>query len=237
MKQFFAILFTIIALQSGAQNLVYDANAQVRKVDAFKGISVSGGITIYISQGNEQAIAVSADDDKNVDKIITDVKDGILRIYLDAGKWNNWNWGNKKVKAYVTVTQLSSLNLSGGSVGKTTDDISVDAFSLECHGGSIMTGVFKGTTLSIDLSGGSIANFNGTFTNAKIEASGGSILKAYDAITDICDVDASGGSIITIGVNKELTADASGGSIINYRGNGVIKRVDTSGGSLIKKKE
>ncbi len=237
MKKWILILIVLFALKAGAQNLVYDANAEVRKVDAFNGVSAGGGITVYISQGKEQAVAVSAEDEKNVSKIKTEVKDGVLKIYVDAAMWNNWSWGNKKIKAYVTVTELTKLELSGGSIGKIVDELSANKLDLECHGGSIVNGKLNASDLLLDLTGGSIATINGNFANASVEASGGSIVKDFDAVADVCKVDASGGSVISMTVNKELTADASGGSIINYKGNGIIKSVDTSGGSMIKKKE
>jgi hypothetical protein len=151
--------------------------------------------------------------------------------------WNNWSWGNKKIKAYVTVTELSSLEFSGGSIGKAVDPINVNDLQVECHGGSIITGEFKGNNLNLDLSGGSIANLQGAFTSASVDASGGAILNGFDAVTETCTADASGGSIINVSVNKELSADASGGSVVNYKGAGIIKRVDTSGGSAIRKKD
>lgn len=236
MKYVLGIVLLLMAAQTTqAQNLVYDANAEVRKVDAFKGVSAGGGITVYLSQGAEQAVAVSAEDTKDVSKIKTEVKNGVLQIYVDAGMWNKWSWGNKKIKAYVTVTELTSLELSGGSVGKAVDPITVNDLNAACHGGSILTGEFKGNSLTLDLSGGSIANLQGGFTNASVDASGGAIFNGFDATMETCRVDASGGSVIKINVNKELSADASGGSVINYTGSGIIKKVDTSGGSSIKK--
>ena len=237
MKYVLGIVLMMSALVTKAQNLVYDANAEVRKVDAFKGVSAGGGITVYLSQGTEQAVAVSADDPKYVSKIKTDVKNGVLRIYIDAAMWNNWSWGNKKIKAYVTVTELNSLEFSGGSIGKVVDPITVNDLTAECHGGSIITGEFKGNNLNLDLSGGSIANLQGAFASASVDASGGAILNGFDATVESCTADASGGSIININVNKELSADASGGSIVNYKGSGIIKKVDTSGGSTIRKKD
>ncbi len=237
MKQIVAILVLLIGIKTNAQNLVYDANAEVRNVPVFNGVSAGGGITLYLSQGKEQAIAVSADDVKNVSKIKTEVRDGVLKIYIDAAMWNNWSWGNKKIKAYVTVTELNKLELSGGSVGKIVDSLTTNVLDVECHGGSIVNGEITALRLSLHLTGGSIATISGAFANADVDASGGSIVKDFDAVADVCKVDASGGSVINFTVNKELSADASGGSIINYKGSGIIKRVETSGGSSIKKKE
>ncbi|CAN5618745.1 hypothetical protein BH10BAC2_BH10BAC2_45390 [soil metagenome] len=232
-----SILAIMIMGTLHAQNLVYDANAQVRKVSGFHGVSVQSGIVLYLSQGKDQAVAVSAEEDKYVERIITEVKDGVLKIRVDGKMWNNWNWGNKKLKAYVTVTELDYLGASGGSIAKITDEISVNDLNSEASGGSIIEGRLKGNKLDAELSGGSIYKIDGSFNSVNIEASGGSIFKDYGFAVNSCAVEASGGSIINLSVNKELKADASGGSIINYKGTGVITSVDASGGSSIKKKD
>ncbi len=220
-----------------AQNLVYDANAQVRKVGDFNGVSVASGIKLYISQGKEQAVAVSASDAEYIDRIITEVKDGVLKIRVESKMWNNWNWGNKKLKAYVTVTTLNYLGASGGSIAEIVDEISVNDLKSDASGGSIINGKIKGASFNAGLSGGSIVTLNGSFDKASIGASGGSIFKDFGLALGTCSVDASGGSIISVTVNKELKAEASGGSIVNYKGSGVITSVDASGGSSIKKKD
>ncbi len=220
-----------------AQNLVYDSNAKVRNVGNFNGVSVASGIKLYLSQGKEQAVAVSAENEEYTERIITEVKDGILKIRVESKMWNNWNWGNKKLKAYVTVTDLTYLGASGGSIAKLIDEITVNNLESDISGGSIIEGKLKGNSFNIDLSGGSIATLSGSFDKASVEASGGSIFKDFDFVLGICNVESSGGSIINIGVTKELKADASGGSIINYKGSGVITSVDASGGSSIKKKD
>lgn len=232
-----SILAIMIMATLHAQNLVYDANAQVRKVSGFHGVSVQSGIVLYLSQGKDQAVAVSAEEDKYVERIITEVKDGILKIRVDGKMWNNWNWGNKKLKAYVTVTELDYLGASGGSIAKIADEISVYDLRADASGGSIIEGRLKGNKLDAELSGGSIYKVDGSFSSVNIDASGGSIFKDYGFAVNSCAVEASGGSIISLSVNKELKADASGGSIINYKGSGVITSVDASGGSSIKKKD
>ncbi len=220
-----------------AQNIVHDANAEVRNVGTFHGVDVGGGIALYLSQGKTEAVAVSAEDKDAVPKIKTEVRDGILKIYVDAKMWNGWNWKNNHIKAYVTVDQLNSLQLSGGSTAKISDEISSADLSIECSGGSIVEGKFSGTNLKLELSGGSIATIAGTYTNASLQASGGSIVKGFDADVSFGKIEASGGSIIDLSVSKELSAEANGGSIIHYKGDGEIKQSDASGGSIIKKKD
>ncbi len=239
MKKFLILtgLFFMAAMVLKAQNLVYDPNASIRKVENFSGVSVGSGINVYLSQGKEQGVAVSAGEEKYTAKIKTEVRNGVLKIYLENGFWNGWSWGNKKVKAYVTVTELNSLELSGGSVGKIADPINVNKLKMELSGGSIAEGKFTGSSLDIDLSGGSIAKLDGTFDAANIEASGGSIFKDFAIAVNNCNVDASGGSVVNLTINKALKADASGGSVIHYKGTGVIMSVDASGGSSIRKQD
>ncbi|MBS1729604.1 MAG: DUF2807 domain-containing protein [Bacteroidetes bacterium] len=239
MKKYVGLLAltSLIGSMPFAQNLVYDANAQVRKVGSFNGVEVSNGIVLYLSQGSTQAVAVSANDDRYIDKIITTVEKGVLIIKLENGLWNSFSWGNKKIKAYVTCTELTSLGVSGGSIAKIQDQIKVRNISMDASGGSIIEGNIQGTSMDADLSGGSIYKLSGSMDLLKLELSGGSIFKDYSFSVNTCDLDASGGSISNFTLNKTLKAEASGGSIINYKGDGNISSVDVSGGSIIKKKE
>ena len=86
---------------------------------------------------------------KYVERIITEVKDGTLSIRVDGKMWNNWNWGNKKLKAYVTATDLDYFGASGGSIAKLTDEITVNDLKCDVSGGSIIEGKLKGNKYGI----------------------------------------------------------------------------------------
>ncbi|GGH68565.1 carbon monoxide dehydrogenase subunit G [Filimonas zeae] len=220
-----------------AQTLVYDANAEVRKVESFTGIEASGGVTVYIIQGKEQAVAVSTGDEKNLSRIKTEVRNGVLRIRPESGAWNSWNWGNKGVKAYVTVTTLETIDFSGASAARVTGDLQVGTLKMELSGASSFKGSVKGGTLKIDATGASSATLAGTVQTFNAEASGASSLKGYDLTAVTCTVEASGASSISITATKEINAEASGASSIGYKGDAVIKHIDVSGASSIKRKD
>jgi len=83
MKKIFSlILFTSFIIAASAQKTINDANAEKRNVSGFHAIEVSGGIDLYLSQGDE-AVAVSASKDEYRAKIKTEVKDGVLKIWFD----------------------------------------------------------------------------------------------------------------------------------------------------------
>ena len=76
-------LFILCAGFISQAQQVNDANAVKREVGHFHGISVSSAFDVYLTQGGEEAVAVSANDKKYTDNIIVEVKDGILYVRYD----------------------------------------------------------------------------------------------------------------------------------------------------------
>lgn len=218
------------------KNIVVDANAEVRNVSGYNAIEVSGAIDLYISQGTEEGVAISASSDEIKQRIKTEVNGGTLQIYFD-GKGLNWKiWGNHKMKAYVTFKTLNRLEASGACNVKATETIRQNELKLELSGASDFTGEIAVSKLRIDASGASNTKLAGTATNAALNASGACTIKAYDLKTDMCQADASGASNIRVSVEKELNAKASGGSTIYFKGNGLIRDISTSGGASVKRR-
>ena len=238
MKKTFLLAFLLAeALFTFSQStkVINDKNAQTRAVSAFHAIHVGGGIDLYLTQGSDEAVAVSATSTDVRDRIKTVVENGVLRIFLE-NKGMHWNWGNYKMKAYVSAKMLDALHASGGSDIYVQSDLNADNLELELSGGSDLKGKIVAKTVTVKQSGGSDVDISGSVGSLTVDASGGSDFSGYGLITDICSVVASGGSDIHITVNKELTADESGGSDIYYKGSGVIKEVKSSGSSSVYKK-
>jgi Putative auto-transporter adhesin, head GIN domain len=220
------------------KTVVNDKNAEVRTVSTFTGVHIASGIDLYITQGDVEGVAVSANDVKYRENIKTRVENGILKIYYDAGEGVhiNWGWADRKMKAYVTVKNIDVLHASGGSDIYTEGALQATKLDLHLSGGSDFKGNLDVGTLTVRQSGGSDVNVSGKVATLTIGASGGSDFKGYELITDNCEVDASGGSDVYVTVNKELNVRASGGSDVSYKGAGVIKNLSTSGSSDVKKR-
>jgi len=229
-----AFLFASVFAYAQNSKVINDPNAQVRNIKGFHAIRVSHGIDLYLSQGDE-AVAISASDADTRNRIITEVENGVLKIYME-NKGMHWDWGNKKMKAYVSCKMLDDLDASGGSDVYTESTIKQEKLTIHLSGGSDLKGKVEVNDLSLHQSGGSDVNISGTVSNLKIDASGGSDFHGYDLASDVCDIEASGGSDMHITVNKELSVSASGGSDVYYKGSGVIKNMHSSGSSSISKK-
>jgi len=234
MKKFiFLLSLATMVMTVAAQKVVKDANVEKRNVSGYHAISISGGIDLYLSQGNE-SVAVSASEIKYRDRIKTEVKNGVLTIWFDH---NGVNWGHddRRMKAYVSFKELDKLTASGGSDIDVDGAIKVNRLSVDISGGSDFEGKVEISELKVEASGGSDTKISGAVKSLDIVASGGSDFKGYDLTAEVCKLDASGGSDVYITVSKELSAEASGGSDVFYKGSGTVRDLKSSGSSSIKK--
>jgi hypothetical protein len=215
------------------KTIIKDPNAEARPVKGFHGIEVSNAINLYLSQGEEEAVVVSASDLRWREYIRTEVVDGILKIYLDTRKWSR---GNVKIKAYVSFTSLDKLSASGASDVFVDGVIAGDHLFIDINGASDFKGAINVKDLHLEQSGASDAHITGVVSGlAEFHSSGASDVKGYDLTVQNCTVHASGASDIRVTVRNELTADLSGASTVFYKGDAVIKDVRSSGASAVKK--
>lgn len=218
------------------KEIVNDPNAEIRTITgSFNKIKISGGIDLYLTQSEEEAVAVSASQDKFKEGIKTVVENNTLRIYYFADKALEV-FKNKKLRVYVSFKNLELVDASGASDVQVAGVITVPSLTLSMSGASDFKGAVKVSSLKMDLSGASDVTIKGVANTVTIESSGASDVSGYDLVADICRAKASGASDVNITVNKELNASASGSSDISFKGEGVIKEVHTSGSSSVSKK-
>jgi len=228
-----SILLLINLLAIGQEKTYYEPNAEKRTVGSFHTIKVSDGIDLYIVQGEEEGVVVSATEIAQRDKMKTEVENGELKIFVSTG---GFNWKGRKFKAYVSVKTLNKLRAAGGSDIIVQGALKLDKLQLVLTGGSDFTGQVAVTDLTVDQSGGSDVHIKGTVVNLRVNASGGSDFKGGDLVAEYAIIDTSGGSDATLTVNKEMAAEASGGSDVNYKGNPVIKYKSATGGGSVTKR-
>lgn len=215
------------------KTVVHDPNAQVRPLKGFHGIEVSDAIDLYLSQGDQEIVVVSAKDSRWRDRIRTEVVDGVLRISLPG---RGWSVNNLKLKAYVSFTALDRLIATGASDVFVDGIITGDQLSIALSGASDFKGAVNVKQLKLEQSGASDAHLTGAVSGlASFNSSGASNIKGYDLVIESCTIHATGASDIRITVNKELSADLSGASNVYYKGEGVIRETHASGASNVKK--
>jgi len=222
-----------------AQLTVNDPNAEVREAKNFHAISVSSAFDVFISQGNEEAVAVSASEEKYRKEIKVEVKDGVLKIGLqNEGKfWKGLDGDKMKLKAYISFKNIDRLTASGACDVRVAGNIKADDLHFNFSGASdLKEGTITAKKLTVNVSGASDINISGTADQLQLDVTGASNFKGFDLAVDYCDVHATGASTINITVNKELSARATGASDIHYKGDGLIREIKTSGASNVTKR-
>ena len=235
MKPILFFLFALLALNSKGQTVINDKNVQMRNVSSFSAIKVSGGIDVYLSQSNEEAVAVSASDESDRDYIKTEVKDGVLNIYYDSRSFKLMR--NRQLRAYVSFNTLESVEGSGATDFVVNGMFKGNSVKIKLSGASDMKGEVDLANAQVDLNGASTMKISGRIENLKIEASGASDLKNYDLVVDNCIAQLSGASDIKITINKSISAKASGASNLDYKGNAERRDVSSSGASNISHRD
>jgi hypothetical protein len=227
----FAALLTMA--QDGRYN---DPNAETRQVASFTGIKVSTGIEMVLSQGNEQAVAVSAGDVEDRDRIKTEVKDGVLKIYYDGKAYNKKRKSTSKLKAYVSVVSLRSLHATAGAVIKVDGTLKADDLEIDLSAGAHLQGSLSVGQMTVSQNSGALARLSGNARQLRLSVSSGANFRGYEFAAEKCNIGANSGGNVEITVNEELEAKANSGSNVRYKGGCRLVGAQTSSGGSIKSK-
>ena len=208
-----------------------------RSVSNFSGLSVSSGIDVYLTQGNSEKLILDVKG-LDEDQVISEVRNGTLRLYVERKGLMGWNWGkNTYVKAYLTFRQLKAIQASGGADILGQDRMTFNNLNLEASGGADVKLALRADDLNVSASGGADVTVQGSARSLNAEGSGGADLDARKLIVETCNASSSGGSDVYVNATQELRMKASGGSDIYYYGPAKVLAKSESGGSDIKRKD
>jgi frataxin-like iron-binding protein CyaY len=228
------VCFVLFTNTVSAQKKIHDPNAELRMAKNFHAIHISGGIDLYLSEG-EEAVAVSASESKFREKIKVTVADGVLKIWYDDNSSIVMS-AQKNLKAYVSFRDLDLLKASSGCDIKVEGRITGKIFKMHISSGSDFDGKIEVDELEVEQHSGADIVISGSSRMLTINATSGSDFNGNDFKADICRVDAKSGSDVSVTVSVELSVKASGSSDVHYRGGAVIKNVSANSGSSVKRR-
>jgi len=229
-------LFVGLVSTSFAQRTVNDDNAEKRTVGSFHGIEVATGIELTLTKGPTEEVAVSASEIEYRDKIVTEVRNGILRIHYEtkSGAINKKNQ-SKRLRAYVSYKALDLLHVTTGAEANVDGVLEAATFELKANtGGQVKAEVNIGT-LSVDQNTGSKITLSGKVDKLEAEGDTGSKFMGENLATNTCFVKMSTGAGIHISVEKELNVKADTGGYVKYKGNAGIREIKTNTGGSVSK--
>ncbi len=235
-KHFLYILIVLVAGIS-SQALAGNENSQTRSVRDFDAIKVSTGVQLYLSMNDRQAVRIEADDEI-LEDVVTEVKDGTLHIYVRKNNiFKFFNWGSKStVKAYVSATEINSLDASSGAYIRSENTLKGSSLILDMSsgGGMALDLVYK--EIKMDGSSGANAKISGRAKNFNVSASSGSNIDARNLEAVNCEARASSGANISMVATDEISAHSSSGGSIRYSGNPGVKNINKSSGGTVSQR-
>jgi len=227
----FIALATLLVSCFDPQGGWYRGNvvSQERDIDPFTEVVTRDGWDLILQQGTEYAMTVEAEE-RRIDHLIVEVRDGVLNIRSDNETMNN---GISRI--YLTFRELNSIQASGGSDISAETLIKSGDFELELSGGSDLEKLeLDAERVRGRFSGGSDARIDfESIRYIDITASGGSDITLNEISGETCELELGGGSDAVLrGSIDALSVKASGGSDIEASGLDIIEcRMDLSGSS------
>ena len=129
------LVMLLAAFGVNAQKTIHDPNAVKVDVKNFHAINVSNAFNVYISQSNDEAVAISASEEKYRGNIKVEVENGVLRIYYDKNGFLKGLSGDKmKLKAYISFKDIDKLTVSGACDVFVEGGIKANALELNLSG-------------------------------------------------------------------------------------------------------
>lgn len=215
------LLFTLLVIASPlgfiisyGQGVSGNGNVveKTRSIENFSGVSVKGGIDLYLTQGDENILILKTDENLQ-DHIITEVIDNSLKIYPKSNIKNA-----KEITVFLTFIELSAILAKEGSDVETTSTIDVEDLAVKCEEGSDLKLLIETKNLALKLNEGSDATIKGSANNVAIKASEGSDLSLEATCETIACKINEGSDVYLKGSCQSLTISATEGSDVDASG-------------------
>jgi hypothetical protein len=232
----FLVLVGILGMSSCTRERVIVPSKKVITEDIyvadFDRLRVGSAFTVYVNFENHEDLSLEVNENL-MEYVEAKVVNGELRIELEDKV--NLRRG-AELRAYVGAKYLDGLSASGASRIYLRDRLFASNLSIDVSGASRIKGQIDTDFTDANVSGASDLDLEGSADEMELDASGASNVSGFGLTTNILDVDLSGASKAELTNEGEMTLRLSGASIFRYKGNGVIRSIETSGASKVQKK-
>lgn len=233
-NQVFTLLFTTLLLSSCSVDMLnrIEGNRNVKVEDripdaAFSEVKVSAGLDLFLSEDRRNSITVEADENLH-DNIITEVENGILKIYP-----KNPIYKAKAKKVFVTAANFTAIIASSGSYVASENILNSREISFTASSGAQINVEVDSESIATKTSSGANIKISGNSKNHASNASSGSAIRAYNLKSNNVIAKASSGASINVHATNKIAGKASSGAGIDFKGDPKnVSKKTSSGGSV-----
>ncbi len=193
------------------------ADTQDRHLTGFTSVAVAGSYDVFITQGSSESVKVDAPANI-IDKIITEVKGGVLVIHTKEG--NNWNWdsGNKKMIVYVSIKDISAVSLAGSGDVVFKDGLRAASLKIKLTGSGDISGKVDVKNLESSIAGSGDITLSGRADNSTVSVVGSGDFTGQNLVTTNTQVKVAGSGDARVNANDKIDASVVDSGDVHYTG-------------------
>lgn len=243
MKSLFSILLitltfsqinTVSAISPVSINTV-KTSFDERDVKNFNGIIAGGPIQVIVKLGNKESLRFEGDKEA-IETLISEVK-GDKLVIRPKTSWVSWarKYEGKKIIAYVSAKQLSSLTMSGDGSLTVSGTITAEEFATTLSGSGTIKANVEADKITAVISGSGHADITGKADVASVTLSGPATFGSKSLAVDQLSARISGKGSINIKTDGKIKAIISGSGHVYYTGNPEIEKTVLGSGGVVER--
>jgi hypothetical protein len=200
---------TLIALSILVVLCAHAQKKETREVGHFTRLSFGVPGKAMVKQGSSTRVELEGDEDV-LEKVVAEVEGNRL-VIRSKDKWFDWNWGNERITAYITMKEIEGLAVSGSGDLVVQSKIKTSALSLGVSGSGSLTVEADAGDTKADVSGSGNLSVRGTFASLEADISGSGDVDVSGAIAGTLAFDISGsGKCEATGTAQRVEAEITG---------------------------
>ena len=164
---------------------------------------------VFITQGDKTEARIEKS--SNSSDVLLKVEGNRLIIYSEKNTHNE-----TPVNVYVTVKNLTEVDLEGSGNIKMTDNFKCDNIDLEIAGSGNIDANVDAKSLTVKIDGSGDLDIKGKSNESDISINGSGNMNAKEFKTSTSSIKVSGSGTSTIDVKDELTVKISGSGNVFY---------------------
>ena len=222
-KKFFLLAASLALIFTSVQ---LSGQEESRDVSGFTSISYALPGSLEIVQGSSESLVLKGNQD-DLDKIITKVEGGTLKIYTKPHVSNL-----SHITVYVTVRNLEELDVAGSGDVNVKDVLKSDDFELTLSGsGDVMFNKLEASSLEISLAGSGDISIAGKVKEVEISIAGSGDIKADELESENAEVSIAGSGSARVWATESLETSIVGSGDVYYKGNPLVEADVVGSGS------
>lgn len=204
---------------------------QDRGVSDFSRVELGGTGQVTITQGDQEALTVEADDNI-MPYIRTDVRGSTLYLGFTSTATGMRISPSTPIKFNLTMKQISGLEVSG-SGNITAPSVDTTSLDLQISGsGNVDVAALQASSVDTGISGSGSVSLAGRVTDQKVSISGSGKYEAAKLQSQKADVSVSGSGDTTLWVTDALDVRISGSGDVSYYGNPSVQSSSSGSGKI-----